>query len=79
MVEYYKINGGYFYKKNKNGEVTRMSSEVYKRNIMKGGAGADGGGDGGGGDEVNLIKKLAHKFTYILPNIDRLSRNNVIL
>ena len=48
MVEYYKTNGGYFYKKKKNGEVTRVSSEVYKRNVMKGGAGADGGGGGGG-------------------------------
>jgi hypothetical protein len=42
MVEYYKTTRGYFYKKKKNGEVTRVSSEVYKRNVMKGGLVSEG-------------------------------------
>ena len=79
MVQYYKTSGGYFYKKYKNGEIKRVSSEIYKKNVMKGGAGGGGGegggGGGGGGGEAggdgsanNKLLKKDYDFFILSPN-----------
>jgi hypothetical protein len=76
MVEYYKTSGGYFYKINKKGEVTRVSNEVYKKNVMKGGSGAGGGGGGEGGGGGGEGGNISNTGFFLMNERPRLVNKN---